>query len=69
MEEAKTNKYLTDDELFEQASDDEDMYSELMDERDLFWDEIDRKYCSIKNNDVDKRAVDYIKTHGLDFSI
>jgi len=69
VEEAKTNKYLTDDELFEQASDDEDMYSELMDERDLFWDEINRKYCSITNNDVDKRAVDYIKTHGLDFSI
>lgn len=69
VEEAKTNKYLTDDELFEQASDDEDMYSDLMDKRDLFWDEINRKYCSTTNNDVDKRIIDYIMTHGLDFSI
>ncbi len=64
VEEASTNKYLTDNELFEQASDDEDLYSELMDERDLRWDEINRKYCSITNNDVDKRIIDYVKTNG-----
>lgn len=69
VEEAKTNKYLTNNELFERASDDEDVYSELMDERDLFWDEINRKYCSITNNDVDKRIIDYIKTKELDYSI
>ena len=69
VEEAKTNKYLTDDELSELASNDEDMYSKLMDERDVFWDEIDRKYYSITNNDVDERIIDYIKTNGLDFSI
>ena len=69
VEEAKTNTYLSDDELFEQSSGDEDMYSELMEKRDLVWDEINRKYYSITNNDVDERIIDYIKTNGLDFCI
>ena len=69
VEEAKTNTYLSDDELFEQSSGDEDMYSELMEKRDLVWDEINRKYYSITNNDVDERIIDYIKTNGLDFNI
>ena len=69
VEEAKTNTYLSDDELFEQSSGDEDRYSELMEKRDLVWDEINRKYYSITNNDVDERIIDYIKTNGLDFCI
>ena len=69
VEEAKTNTYLSDDELFEQSSGDEDMYSELMEKRDLVWDEINRKYYSITNNDIDERIIDYIKTNGLDFCI
>lgn len=69
VEEAKINTYLSDDELFEQSSGDEDMYSELMEKRDLVWNEINRKYYSITNNDIDERIIDYIKTNGLDFSI
>lgn len=67
IREANGHKYIMDDELYNQSSDDEEKFEELMEERDLFWNKINKKYCDIKNNNIQEKILDYIKINNLVF--
>ncbi len=69
VKDAQEIEYISDDELYEQAPDDEERYEELMEERDLFWDDINGKYRSVSENDVDEKIAAYIQAFGLEFKI
>ena len=67
IEIAKKQKYKTDDEIYAQAPDDKDLFEQLMEERDMFWDDINRRYYDIEDNDIEERILEYINKNHLSF--